>query len=189
MRWQKRIERERIARTEAERLLEEKSLALYERNVELRELASNLEKLVDQRTSELEIALKKAQAATVAKSEFLATMSHEIRTPLNGVLGMAQLLSDTTLNDQQREYVSNLKNTSNTLLAIINDVFDFSRIEAGKLELERIDYDLHQLVNEVCAIFQLQAQQKGLSLRLELSPSVPQWIVGDPTRLRQILMN
>lgn len=189
MRWQKRIDRERIARKEAERLLEEKSLALYERNVELRELASNLEKLVDQRTSELEIALKKAQAATVAKSEFLATMSHEIRTPLNGVLGMAQLLSDTTLNDQQREYVSNLKNTSNTLLAIINDVLDFSKIEAGKLELERIDYDLHQLVNEVCAIFQLQAQQKGLSLRLELSPSVPQWIVGDPTRLRQILMN
>lgn len=188
-RWQKRLDRERAARKEAERLLEEKSLALYERNVELRELASNLEKLVDQRTNELAVALKKAQAATLAKSEFLATMSHEIRTPLNGVLGMAQLLFDTELSEQQREYVSNLKNTSNTLLAIINDVLDFSKIEAGKLELESISYDLHQLINEVCAIFKLQAQQKGLSLQVEVDELVPRWIVGDPTRLRQILMN
>lgn len=180
-RWQKRLDRERTARKEAERLLEEKSLALYERNVELRELASNLEKLVDQRTNELAVALKKAQAATLAKSEFLATMSHEIRTPLNGVLGMAQLLFDTELSEQQREYVSNLKNTSNTLLAIINDVLDFSKIEVGKLELESISYDLYQLVKEVCAIFKLQAQQKGLSLQVEFNELVPRWIVGDPT--------
>ena len=188
-RWQKRLERERVARKEAERLLEEKSLALYERNVELSSLATNLEQMVEQRTSELAIALQKAQAATLAKSEFLATMSHEMRTPLNGVLGMAQLLLDTALTVQQQDYVSNLNNTGNTLLAIINDVLDFSKIESGKLELEAINLNLHQLVKEIGSLFQLQAQQKNLHMTVEIDAKVPKWIIGDPTRLRQILMN
>jgi signal transduction histidine kinase len=188
-RWQRRIDRERIARKEAERLLEEKSLTLYERNTELRQLADNLEQMVSQRTAELEVALDKSRAATAAKSDFLATMSHEIRTPMNGVLGMTSLLMDTPLNEEQLHYTQVLKSSSQTLLTIINDILDFSKIEAGKLELEHIAYRPHQLITELLDVFKPQAQAKKIELVIQIDPAVPQAVLGDPTRLRQIFFN
>ena len=120
-RFLKRLEREKLARKEAERLLEEKSLALYQSNQTLQELANQLEQKDLQRTTELQLALTKAETATQAKSEFLAIMSHEIRTPLNGIIGMAQLLTMTSLSDEQKEYLKTISSSSNALLLLIND--------------------------------------------------------------------
>lgn len=188
-RWQKRLERERLARKQAETLLEDKSLALYKANLELRELADSLEKKVTLRTEELSKALQTAEAATRAKSDFLATMSHEIRTPMNGVIGMTDLLSHTALNEEQQHYLSVLKSCGHSLLGLINDILDYSKIEAGKLELEMISVNPRQLLEELKFVFHAQAEAKGIRLILEIAPEVPLWIETDPTRLRQIFFN
>jgi signal transduction histidine kinase len=118
----RRIERERLGRKEAERLLEEKSLALYKSNQVLQALADELEQKVLQRTQELQIALEKAESATKAKSEFLAMMSHEIRTPMNGIMGMSQLLEMTAQSNEQKEYLSAIRASGDALLLLINDI-------------------------------------------------------------------
>ncbi len=138
---------------------------------------------------DLSAARDEALAASTAKSEFLATMSHEIRTPLNGVLGMADLLSDTSLTDAQREFVSTLRGSGTLLLTLLNDLLDFSKIEAGRLELERAPFDLRQMVRRSHALYLGQAQRKGLHLVVEVDPALPEWVSGDAVRLTQVLLN
>lgn len=144
---------------------------------------------IEKQQQALTAAKTRAESATKSKSEFLATMSHEIRTPMNGVLTMTDLLSETDLDDRQKELLSIVQQSGQSLLAIINDILDFSRIEAGKLEIESVEFNLREVVDGVVALCGGNAYQKGLELYYDVPSEIPgQWI-GDPTRLRQILLN
>ena len=141
------------------------------------------------RQKELQTLIDETQAANKAKSRFLANMSHEIRTPLHGVVGMSELLLRTDMSDRQRRYVSLLKSSAELLTKLINDVLDFSKAEAGKLELESVDFDLHQLVDDAVELMAERAHSKRLQLGVDFSAGAPSAVRGDPTRLRQILLN
>lgn len=138
---------------------------------------------------EAEAARQAAQAANEAKSTFLAMMSHELRTPLNGVLGMAQMLTMTDLDDQQRECVEVIGNSGGALLLLLNDILDLSKVEAGKLQIEAIPFQLRPLIENAAALWAPGAADKGLELQLQLPEDAPEWVKGDPTRLRQVLTN
>jgi len=156
---------------------------------ELKVFANSLEVQVKDRTAKLEIALDEAKVSAKVKNEFLATMSHEIRTPMNGVLGMLGLLLNTKLNEEQYNKARLAQNSAESLLTLINDILDFTKIDAGKMELELIDFNLNSMLGEFAETMAYQAQHKNLEIILDTSAIDEAMVVGDPGRLRQILTN
>jgi signal transduction histidine kinase len=138
---------------------------------------------------DLNNAIAKAEAANQAKSDFLANITHEIRTPLHSIVGYTDLLGDTTLTKTQQEYLDNAKSSARVLMGIINDVLDFSKMEAGMMQLTMAASDLHQVLSNSLQVVQLAAQQKGLPIRMEIAPETPRYIFTDPIRLQQVITN
>ena len=172
-------------------------------NAELRKHKEELERLVAERTAQLtdanarlveevrnhDRARARAEQASRAKSEFLATMSHEIRTPMNGVLGMLRLMADGSLNERQRQQVRVMRSSSEILLGILNDILDYSRVESGGIEVERSVFDLHELVEDIVVLMQGRAREKNLALDLAIADGVPAAVTGDRQKLSQVLLN
>ena len=175
---------------ELETRVEQRTAELKESQAQLQQQAQHLEERVRQRTAELLEAKEAAEAADEAKSTFLATMSHELRTPLNAILGFAQLMKyDSSISPSHQENINTIARSGEHLLALINDILDMSKIESGRMLLMENAFDLYHLLDSVEQMFQLQANQKGLTLKFERSSEVPQYVNTDERKLRQILIN
>ncbi len=157
--------------------------------IEMAQAFNKMMAVLEEREAELTGSRDAAIRMAMMKAQFAATVSHEIRTPLNGVVGMLDMLKSMPLRQREQECVEVAWDSANTLMALINDILDFSKMEAGKLQLEAIDFDLRQLLEETLELLARQAEDKGLQLRFVVAPSVPEWITGDPLRLRQVLLN
>jgi two-component system sensor histidine kinase/response regulator len=179
-----------VAHDITERKATEETLARYARDLEVshRELEDQAARLT-QLVHELEIAKRRAEEATETKSVFLANMSHEIRTPLNAILGMTSLALGTRLSARQRDYLQTVKASGEALLDVVNDVLDFSKIEARRLELERTPFDVREVIGDAARLLSLRAGEKGIELACDISPGTPAVLLGDPGRLRQVLLN
>lgn len=179
---EKRLARERAARLEAERILEEKSQEVWALNEQLRRELDSREAVIAERTAA-------AEAANMAKSMFLSTMSHELRTPLNGIIGYADLLGMERLTAEQRGFVAGLKTCGRTLLDLVNDILDLSKLDAGRIEIQAARFDLNALVIEVMANFRGRKTQDAPRFDLDIAPDVPTALSGDVLRIKQILIN
>ncbi|MGH9592060.1 MAG: ATP-binding protein, partial [Bryobacteraceae bacterium] len=183
--WQRRTYRLEAERRRLETAVTERTHELFlEKGRAVQEKA-----IVDQQKEEIERLLEEANQASRLKSEFLANMSHEIRTPMNGVLGMTDLVLATPLEPEQRDYLETARLSADSLLTILNDILDFSKIEAGRLDLNPIEFSLRECLDQTGKMFALQLTSKKLELSVSVAPGVPDRLVGDPDRLRQVLLN